>query len=434
MLRWLQATLVVPVCLLLALPAVAQAVPPVLATQTGQLGAANAPRARTLFGPQSGNSLNQPFASEGLTPGEDYQLGPGDGLSVHLWGGDSDLDYPVTINPQGKIYLPRLGEVRAAGTTPRALEGQLQQLISRRSAATRVMVMLVQPRYIKVFASGQVDSPGVYTIPAETRLSETLRLAGGVAENGSLRQVTVTAVDGSKRSVDLYQFAYAGDLTQNPKLRAGDRILVPMIVRRVAFLGQVVRPGLFELTEGDTVSSLLELAGGANREGALREATVWPGGLRGEPAALRQLNLADPKTAPSVLTDGDIVFIPSQRNPQETSVVYVYGSVSRPGAVPYRAGNRLSDYLNAAGGPAPSAWLQSVRITRAGRNARAEVQTANAYEILYNGRYDEDPLIGANDIVFVPESFFSFRNVGDLSGLSGLFFGGAAIINLFRFR
>jgi protein involved in polysaccharide export with SLBB domain len=413
----------------LILPAIAQTVPGQGWPAPTGVGAAAAPTTgpgrQRPFSPQGGTGMlggmgalyNQPYASEGITPGDDYQLGPGDSLSVHLWGGDSDLDYPVVVNPQGRVFLPRLGEMRAAGLTPHELEGALQKLVGRRAPGMRVLVLLVQPRLIKVFASGQVGSPGVYTIPAETRLSEVLRVAGGISENGSLRQVAINKADGDVQAVDLYRFAYGGDLTQNPKLQAGDRVMVPMITRRVAMLGQVIRPGLFELTDADTVASLLDLAGGPSSEAAVREATVWPGGLRGEPQPLQRLNLAERDAKPSKLTDGDIVFIPSQRNLLESSVVYVYGSVGRPGAVPYRSGNRLSDYLNAAGGPTVTAWLQSVRVTRAARQQRTTVDSFNAYDILYGGRFDLDPEVGVNDIIFVPESFISFRTFSEVSGL-----------------
>lgn len=432
--RW-RALVAAPLCLMVSLSALAQTVPqgggqaPTgqgWGTQTG-LGALQAPttgatspwaapRQRPLT-TQTGLGPTQPYASEGLVPGEDYQLGPGDGLSVHLWGGDADMDYPVTVNPQGHVFLPRLGDVRAAGLTPRELEATLQRLVSRRSASMRVLVLLVQTRFIKVFASGQIASPGVYTIPAETRLSELLRYAGGIPENGSLRKVTIRHADLKEEAVDLYRFAYGGELNQNPKLHAGDRVMVPMIARRVALLGQVIRPGLFELTDGDTLSSLLELAGGPSSEAAIRDATVWPGGLRGEPHPLQRVNLAATPDKPAKLADGDIVFIPSQRNLLESSVVYVYGSVGRPGTVAYRSGNRLSDYLNAAGGPTVTAWLYGVRVTRAARLQRTDVLTYNAYDILYGGRFDLDPEIGVNDIIFVPESFLSFRTFNEVSGL-----------------
>jgi protein involved in polysaccharide export with SLBB domain len=433
--RYWRACLAVPLSLMLSLSAAAQMVPGPQAP-TGQQGAGQgngnnggmqAPTTgpttpwggsrQRLFAPQGGNGWNQPYASEGLTPGDDYRLGPGDSLSVHLWGGEIDLDHAVIVNPQGRVFLPRLGEVTASGQTPQQLEATLQKLVARRAAGMRVLVLLVQPRFIKVFASGQVDAPGVYVVPAETRLSEVLRLAGGITENGSLRQVAVSGSDGSDSKVDLYKFAYAGDLAQNPKLQAGDRVKVPLIGRRVAFLGQVIHPGLFELDDGDTAASLLDLAGGPSSAAAVAETTVWPGGLRGEPKPLQRLNLADRTGPPAKLADGDIVFIPSQRNPLETSVVYVYGSVGQPGAVPYRAGNRLSDYLNAAGGPTVTAWLPGVRITTAARHTQTEVRTVNAQDILYGGRFDLDPEVGVNDIVFVPESFITFRTFAEVSGL-----------------
>jgi S-adenosylmethionine/arginine decarboxylase-like enzyme len=64
-----------------------------------------------------------------------------------------------------------------------------------------------------------------------------------------------------------------------------------------------------------------------------------------------------------------------------------------------------------------TAWLQAVRITTAARQTQTEVRTVNAHDILYGGRFDLDPEVGVNDIVFVPESFITFRTFAEVSGL-----------------
>lgn len=107
--------------------------------------------------------------------------------------------------------------------------------------------------------------------------------------------------------------------------------------------------------------------------------------------------------------------------------VFVYGQVRQPGPVVYRHGARLSDYLNAAGGPTPQAWLQSVKVTKAGDGKRSTVTEANADLILFQGRYDLDPVLGPNDVVYVPEAFFSLQNFRELLALV---LGGAGLIGL----
>lgn len=389
-------------------------------------------RTRNSFGQGQGGMLNG-FAAEALIPSEDYVLGPGDLLTIHFWGGEANLDFPVTVNPQGKIYLSRLGEVRAAGQTPQQLEATLRKQLQARTADTQLLVLLTQPRLIKVFVTGQVFSPGVYTIPAETRVSEVLRIAGGITDNGSIRRIQLTGADRAERQLDLSRFAFGGDIESNPKVQAGDQLRIPLITRRIGLAGQVTRPGIYELADGDSLAQLLALAGGATGQAGLSEAVYWPGGLQGQPASLQRLNLAASDTVLPEPKDGDILFVPAQRNPQDTNVVFVYGQVGRPGAVPYRAGAKLSDYLNAAGGPTPYSHLPGVRITRAARGEQAKVVEANAHDILYNGRFDLDPEVGPNDVIYVPESFFNFRNFSELSGLvlSGVGLVGV-ITGLFR--
>jgi protein involved in polysaccharide export with SLBB domain len=176
----------------------------------------------------------------------DYALGPGDAIAIHLWGANNDLSQVITVNPQGRIYVPRLGEIKAEGMSTKALEQLVRRRVAVLSPGTQALVMLTQARAINL---------------------------------------------------------------------------------------------------------------------------------------------------------------------------YVYGQVLHPGPVPYKPGMRLSEAINAAGGPTAQAWLHSVRLTHAAKGHPGQVTDINAHDILFRARYDRDPDVKPDDVIFIPEAFLTVNNLKDLSGL-----------------
>ncbi len=236
------------------LPGIAWAVAPTGGTDSDGRPAATHPATSKATLPRAAAAY--PDADYPDAVARDYALAPGDTVSIHLWGENNDLSQLITVNPQGSIYVPRIGEMHVAGKTTQQIEVTLRQQVNRLSPGSHLLVMLTQGRPINVF---------------------------------------------------------------------------------------------------------------------------------------------------------------------------VYGQVNHPGPVPYRANMRLSDTINAAGGPTGQAWLQNVRITRAGHGKPGQVSEVNANAILNQGRFDLDPKVGANDIVFVPESFLSLNTFKEVSGL---IVGGLGLVGL----
>lgn len=373
---------------------------------------------RRLFGP---GATSPRFAADSPLPKDDYRLGIGDALALHVTSPEGDFSYELTVTPQGDLFIPRIGQIPVMGRTVQQAEDRVNARIADREA--RGHLTLTAPRQIKVFATGQLEAPGVYTVGAETRLTEIIREAGGLSPNGSVRRVQITSGKGDKKTCDLYRFVFSGDLSHNPKLEAGDRVEIPLITSRVALTGQVARPGIYELTAEDKLTDLLRMAGGPTAEAGLAGATIWRGGLQQEKTPPEPLNLSQ-GTDKINLKNGDVLFIPHRYTAEEENVVFVYGEVARPGAVPYRLGAKLSDYLIAAGGPTQEADLGGVRWT--GRNP-SKLQVVNAHQILSDGRRDLDPQPQPGDVIFVPESFFVIRNFAEMSGL---ILGGATLLGL----
>lgn len=362
------------------------------------------------------------FANEG-TLLKDYEVQPGDQLEVHLWGRDVDLTYPLRVSPQGVIFVPRLGTVMVNGRTADGVQRLLQQRVSRVVRGVQAAVLIRQVTRIKAYVTGQVARPGTYTVPALTRVQELINRAGGIIGNGSQRSLQLASPDGATRYLDLTRFSLQGNIAHNPFVRAGERVHVPFVRKRVALTGEVVRPGVYEVLQGETLRDIMALAGGPRAGAGLSEATVWEGGLNADVSRRHTVDLrpalAAAGSAQDVpLQDGDIVFLPASKNPAEGNVVYVYGSVGSPGSVPYRVGARLSDYINMAGGPLQNADLSGTRITPASAAGKATTSTVvDAYRIMYGGRFDQDPPLDVGTVVFVPERFFSFNNFADLAML-----------------
>ena len=116
------------------------------------------------------------------------------------------------------------------------------------------------------------------------------------------------------------------------------------------------------------------------------------------------------------LEDGDMVLIPAGKKPEEEEVVFIYGHVQKPGEVKYKVGNRLSDYLRLAGGPLKEANLKSVKITGM-REGKFKTLTVNMHHVLFGGKFNKDPEVYVNDIIYLPERFFYMANMKDAISL-----------------
>ena len=121
-----------------------------------------------------------------------------------------------------------------------------------------------------------------------------------------------------------------------------------------------------------------------------------------------------------VVENGDILYIPSIRQPQEDSSIHVYGQIIKPGSLPFKKGTRFSDYFKLAGGASSVADLENIKLIRT-KNINGKVSTENyiinANDIIYNGKSEKDVYIEPNDVIFIPEKFFNFRNFTDITGV-----------------
>ena len=174
-------------------------------------------------------STNSPSSAPAVTPPPDYVIGPDDILSVIVWR-EKDLSAEVAVRPDGKISLPLINDVQAAGLTPEQLRLRLTEAVGKLIEQPSVTVVVKEVRSRQVFVIGQVSKPGPYPLSAPTTVLQLLATAGGPLEYADTKNIRVTRAENG-RQVSLrfnYKDVIEGkNLNQNIQLKPGDTIIVP---------------------------------------------------------------------------------------------------------------------------------------------------------------------------------------------------------------
>jgi len=127
--------------------------------------------------------VTRPAAAQVVTRTEDdppnaYAIGPGDILDISVWK-NPELTTSVPVRPDGRISVPLLGDVQAAGMTPLALKQTLTDGYKEYVTAPGVSVVVKEIHSRKIFIQGEVATPGVYDLQPRMKLMQALALAGG---------------------------------------------------------------------------------------------------------------------------------------------------------------------------------------------------------------------------------------------------------------
>jgi polysaccharide export outer membrane protein len=158
-----------------------------------------------------------------------YRIGPEDVLQVAVWNNDA-ISRTAPVRPDGKISLPLLNDVQAAGLTPVELREQLMQRLAEYMPHPEVAVLVTEVRSFKVTVIGSVPKPDRYELRSAATVMDLLAMAGGFTEFASRSRVVVIRSSGGKteRIPFDYEKVRGGDPGQvNFQVRSGDIVLVP---------------------------------------------------------------------------------------------------------------------------------------------------------------------------------------------------------------
>ena len=197
---------------------------------------------------------------------ETYRLGIGDELVI-TFRGQVSQSTSVNVNREGQVILADLDPISAAGRTFGDFRGELEARVEAAFLGTQVFASLGAVRLVSVSVNGEVYAPGVHQLTGLSTIFDAIAEAGGIKKTGSLREIRVERA-GTIFWIDIYDLLLNGSLDRDLALYEGDRIVVPVLGPTVAAAGKVLRPGIFELAEGQahlSVAGVIALAGGAIR-------------------------------------------------------------------------------------------------------------------------------------------------------------------------
>ena len=343
------------------------------------------PSADTLayFGYGIFEQIPDAFKPNQLGPVDDqYLVGPGDELRLMVWGA-TEFAYDLTVDREGRIFVPNVGQFMAAGKRLQTLREELKRWLARSYAGLLedpptvfmdLTITRLQPVYI--YALGEVKQPGGYVIASQSTVFQALYAVGGPKLSGSLREVRVVRNGQAIARVDLYDYLLRGEGREDVRLQNNDQLFVPPRGKTVAIRGQVRRPAIYELKESEGLRELIQFAAGLKPEAFtqyVRIERILPPDQRPDPSVVREvitvpLNGVLEGLRTVSLYDGDRVEVLSVLEVSRNAV-YISGAVRHPGLYEIDARVRtVRDLIERAGGLTSDVYEGRVQLVRFKRN------------------------------------------------------------------
>lgn len=181
-----------------------------------------------------GSSYAQVVVRSEEDPPNAYAIGIGDVIDIAVWK-NPELSVTVPVRPDGRVSVPLLGDVQAAGMTPRALTEDLTKRFKEFVTAPSVSVVIKEIHSRKVFVTGEVATPGAYDLQPRTKLMQVLAMAGGLTPYAKRKVVVLrdgaTAKD-KGRADTRYEFDLDAIISGkrpefNILLQPGDTLIFP---------------------------------------------------------------------------------------------------------------------------------------------------------------------------------------------------------------
>jgi polysaccharide biosynthesis/export protein len=315
-----------------------------------QAGATNRPLERFGLDVFRKGATNPDYIPMDLPVGPSYVVGPGDSLSIDLWGGVSQR-LVRTVDREGRVALPETGPVLVSGRTLGDAQEIVQRALRTQFRDISADVSLLRLRTVRVYVVGDINSPGAYDVSSLSTPLNALFVAGGVTPQGSLRRLQHYRGKQLIEDVDGYDLLLHGIRGELQRLENGDSLMVPPLGPVVTVEGMVRRPAVYELRAEKTLLDVLDLSGGILPAAALRHIEVQRL-VAHEKRTMLSVEINDTTDSEAVraqlsgfeVQDGDEIHI-FPIAPYNSESIYLQGHVLRPGRYSYKPEMKLTDLV-----------------------------------------------------------------------------------------
>ena len=297
---------------------------------------------------------------------ESYVLGPGDEVIIDIWGA-STSSVIATIENDGSIPIEGLGPVFIAGQTVESAQSTLKVALSKiisdlggSDPQSNIRVSVGEIKGVTVNVVGEVNMPGMYTLPSLSTIMSAIYMAEGIKQTASVRNIKLYRSGQEVTTFDLYDFIFNGAYDENLRLQDNDIIAVEGAGKLVKVSGAVNRPMNYEMKDDQTVADVLEYALGfkynAVTENIHLERISSSLGLA--------YDIEESQYGSFQLENGDKITVKENRALFENRVT-IEGAVMYPGSYSIGEGvSTVGNLIEAAGGLLEDAYKERGQINR----------------------------------------------------------------------
>ena len=304
---------------------------------------------------------------QNLPSPSNYLLGPGDELLVFLWG-ETELAKKYIINKDGNIFDDKVGMINLTGKNINEAKAYLVEKFSKvystlttKTKSTFLEVSLGKIKSINVSFVGRVNNLGIFPIHPFSTIISGLIQAGGIDTTGSLRNIYVKRNGKTIRKFDFYDYIISGNIKDDIRLMDQDVILVPVRQSTVYLDSSIYVPGIYEITEKETLKDLINIAGGIKPDASdlISIERITPINMRNKANKLNSAFYVNVNETENVkIYDGDKIIVP--RLIKSVNRVEIIGQAMNPGSYKFFEGMMLSDLINLSGGMKDKTFIKSI--------------------------------------------------------------------------
>ena len=328
---------------------------------------------------------------------ENYKVGSGDEISISVWG-YSEFSENLMVDERGYITPRSYGRIYVKGLTFKRMRSLLKSKFGSflDMNNSEIDVTLSYSRVITVNIVGEVYNPGSYSIPAINTAFNALIAANGPNQLGTVRNIYIKRDGKTVDSLDVYQFLFNPNRSQDIYMQDGDYLFVPPAKHIVEVSGAVNRPYTYEAKSGESVARLIKYAGGYTTNAFSDVVTL----KSIEYNSVKVNDVHNDHAKSTTVKNGDEIIVNTISN-KISNVVTVKGSIGVAGDYEYIRGEKLLDLLNRSKCIADKTFLDKVYIIRLNEDRTKTHISVNLESVLKDENHKDNIYLKEYDIVRV---------------------------------
>jgi len=269
----------------------------------------------------------------------EYKISLNDQFTIIL-SGSKEAIFDLNVNLDGSILFPELGSISVVGETFQEVKVKLKNLIEQSYIGVQIDLSLKNLSAKKITIVGAVKTPGTYLVNPFSTISSALGYSGGISGIGTLRNIRLIRTNGKTYSFDLYKLLISGNRSDDITIESGDVIIIDPAQQFINITGQVKRPAIYEIKEGETLDDLIKFALGYTQ--IANKSNINLRMLDIQSSSIKNINV-------SKLESGLADVLSVNVNPyvnKSIASVSVSGAIKEPGFYPITINENLEEVIN----------------------------------------------------------------------------------------